>query len=204
MSHQEEKPKVGWDVEVEVDQSVHQESRAGNYSGKLQRPWKRKITLPEKGKRFEKQNPEEPGAAQTAQRARFNKSLQVIVVRVIDDFGVIKGLIRRVRDLKSAESGAGERMAEKNAPGASAHGGALPFSDFERLHGRKALQDSADAQPSNDHQRRQQHRGHRQEALRHAAAAKKQINEQGKLDEEAHNASAGGRQEKGGDRHNRE
>src|SRR5207249_7284958 len=86
MSHQEEEPKVGWDVEVEVHQSVHQESRAGNYSGKLQRPWKRKITLPEKGKRFEKQNPEEPGAAQTAQRARFSKSLQVIVMRVIDDF----------------------------------------------------------------------------------------------------------------------
>src|SRR5881394_1926709 len=173
MSHQEEKPKVGWDVEVEVDQSVHQESRAGNYSGKLQCPGKRKITLPEKGKRFEKQNPEEPGAAQTAQRPRFSKSLQVIVVRVIDDFAVIKGLIRRVRDLKSAQSGTGERMVEKNVPGASAHGGALPFSDFERLYGRKALQDSANTQPSNDHQRRQQHRGHRQEALRQAAAAKK-------------------------------
>ena len=106
--------------------------------------------------------------------------------------------------MKSAQSGTGERMVEKNVPGASAHGGALPFSDFERLHGRKALQDSTHAQPSNDHQRRQQHRGHRQEALRQAAAAKKQINEQGKLDEEAHNASAGGRQEKGGDRHNRE
>src|SRR5690242_15838008 len=204
MSHQEEKPKVGRDVEVEVDQSVHQKSRACNYSGKLQSPGEREITLPEKRKRFEKQNPEEPGTAETAQRARLGKSFQVIVVRVIDDFGVIKGLIRRIHDLKGAESGAGKRMVEENVPGARSHGTTLARGDFECLHGGKALQDSAHAQPSNDHQRRQQHRGHRQEALRQAAAAQKHINKKSELDGKAHNASAGGGQEKGGYRHNRE
>src|SRR5690242_19470378 len=47
MRHQEEKPKVGRDVEVEVDQSMHEESRARNSSRKLQSPWKREIPLPE-------------------------------------------------------------------------------------------------------------------------------------------------------------
>src|SRR5690348_12230336 len=133
MRHQEEKPKVGRDVEVEVDQSMHEESCARNSSRKLQSPWKREIPLPEQGKRFEKQNPEQPGAAQSAQHARFGKGFQIIVVRVIDDLGVIKGFIGRIHDLESAKSGAGKRMVQKNVPSAPAHSGALPLGEFERL-----------------------------------------------------------------------
>src|ERR671922_948824 len=133
MRHQEEQPKVGRDVEVEVHQGVHEESRAGHNSRKLQSPGKGKVPQPKKGKRLEKQNPEEPGAAQTAQRARFSKGFQVIVVRVIDDFAVIQGLVGRVDDLQSSESRAGEWMVQKNVPRAPAHGCTLALSDFKRL-----------------------------------------------------------------------
>src|SRR5690242_17630546 len=133
MSHQEEKPKVGRDVEVEVDQSVHQKSRASHNSGELQGPGKRKVTLPKKGKGFEKQNPEEPSAAQAAQHARSSKGFQVVVVSVIHDFAVIKSFVGRVHNLQSAESRARERMVQKNAPGATAHCSTLALGDLKRL-----------------------------------------------------------------------
>ena len=68
--------------------------------------------------------------------------------------------------MKGAEAGADKRMVEENVPGARSHGTTFARGDFQRLHGGKALQDSAHAQPSNDHQRREEHGGHGQEAFR--------------------------------------
>src|SRR5690348_10160377 len=151
MSHQQEKPKVGRNVEVEINQSVNEECRARHNPRKLQSPWKRKITLPEKRERLEKQNREEPGAAETAQGARFCKGLQVIIVGVVDDFGVIKSFVGWVRDSQSAEARAREWMVKKDVPGTLAHGGTLALSYFECLQRGKALQDPVNSQPGDDH-----------------------------------------------------
>ena len=202
--HKEKKPEISRDVEVEVDQRMHEQSSTSHDSRKLQGSHKGKVILAEAREGFEQQSREKPGTTGTAQDACFGKGLQVVVVGVIDDFSVIESFVGRIHDLQRAESRACQRMVQENVPGASAHGGALAFSHFQRLERGEALQNLANAEPCNHQQRREQNRGHAQEMLSQAAATKKQIGEKRKLHTKAHDAAARSREEERGDRHDRE
>jgi len=61
--HKEKKPKIGRDVEVEVNQGVHEKSCASHDSGELQGACKRRVILAETRKGLAQQNYEKPGTA---------------------------------------------------------------------------------------------------------------------------------------------
>ena len=101
--HKEKKPEISRDVEVEVDQRMHEQSSTSHDSRKLQGSHKGKVILAEAREGFEQQSREKPGTTGTAQDACFGKGLQVVVVGVIDDFSVIESFVGRIHDLQRAE-----------------------------------------------------------------------------------------------------
>src|SRR5689334_6827809 len=104
MRHEEEKPEIGWNMEVEVDQGMHQESGARHSSRDLQGTGKRKVILAKMQNGLAQQNYEEPGTAEAAQHAGFCEGLKIIIVRVIDNFAVVQSFVARINDLQRAES----------------------------------------------------------------------------------------------------
>src|SRR4029077_9280620 len=68
---------------------------------------------------------------------------------VIDDLSIVKRFVRRIDDLKSAESCSGNGMMKKDPPGVAAHGGPLTGGSLEGLERGEALQNLSDAEPGN-------------------------------------------------------
>src|SRR5580698_10791675 len=98
-------------------------------TGELNGRNKSTLGLRQLPKRIEEQDTQKPYATQPSSNARFRKAFQVIVVRVIDNFSVIKRLISREDGLKGAKTSAGQGMVEENSPSVSPHGGAFTAGD---------------------------------------------------------------------------
>ena len=85
--------------------------------------------------------------AEAANYSCIGKKLHVIIVAVIHNEPVIHGFIRRVHFLQRAKSGSGDRMIEKNPPGAVQHFNAAPLGHLQGLVTGKALEGAAYAEP---------------------------------------------------------
>src|SRR5262249_8999009 len=75
---------------------------------------------------------------------------QVIVVSMIDDSAVIKGIVGWVDHLERAEPRTDDRVIEKDAERVSLHRGAFSGANFNTLHARESSQDLIGADPSYD------------------------------------------------------
>jgi hypothetical protein len=90
VSHQEKKKRVRGDVQVEIDEAMHEEAGASQQAGELQGPWKRMMGLAQFFEGFEEQDAEKPGTTEAAEKSGFGKGLEVIVVGVVDDLAVVE------------------------------------------------------------------------------------------------------------------
>jgi hypothetical protein len=156
ISHQEKKKGVARDVEIEIDQTVHEEAGATDKARKMESGGEGLVLQEHTTERTKKQSTEKPGAARGTGDSGFGQSFEVIIVCVIDNFGVVQRFVGWEDSLQSAKTGAGPGMFAEDVPRVQAHGGAFARGYFEGLHGGKALEDLPDAQPGNQHEGKEQ------------------------------------------------
>ena len=99
-SHHEKEQGISRNVQIEIDKAVNQKRSAGGESGEMQGGSEWLIGLQKLSQRYEKERAEEPGAQQTASETGFSERLDIIVVGMIDDLGVVQGFIRGINDLQ--------------------------------------------------------------------------------------------------------
>src|SRR5438445_12715605 len=90
VSHEEKQEGIGWDVQVEVDKTVNQNSGASHQAGELQRPGKRVIDIAQPLYGLPKQDTQKPGTTERSEQTRFGEGLEIVVVGMVDDFSVVK------------------------------------------------------------------------------------------------------------------
>ena len=90
VSHKQEQERVRGHVKVEIDQAMHEEAGASHQTGELQGPGKGVAELAHSLQRFAEQNTEEPRTTEPSENAGFGESLEVVVVRVIDDLPIVE------------------------------------------------------------------------------------------------------------------
>lgn len=90
VGHKKKQESVSGDVQVEIDQSMHEEAGASHQPGKLQGPGKGIIELAQSFQGFAEQDTQKPGTTEPSQNAGFGEGLEVIVVRVVDDFPIVE------------------------------------------------------------------------------------------------------------------
>src|SRR6266851_5091794 len=117
ISHKEKKQGVARDVEIEIDQTVHEEADATDKTRKMESEGEGLVLQEHTTERTKKQSAEKPGAARNTDDSGFGQSFEVIIVCVIDNFGVVQGFVRWENSLQSAETGAGPRMFAEDVPG---------------------------------------------------------------------------------------
>src|ERR1700687_5927143 len=204
VGHKKKQQRVRRDVQVEIDQAMHEEAVASHQPGELQGPGKRIVELMQSFQGLAKQDAEKPGTAEPSENAGFGEGLEVVVVRVVDDFSIVERFVTRINDLQSAKPRSDEGMMEEDLPGVPAHGGSLSGGGFEGLERRKTLQDLFDTEPGDHKKRQEQHSSAGKQLLPHRAPLNEHQRQYGQLNTETHNASPGDREEKRDDGNNSE
>ena len=154
MRHEQEQKKIRRDMQIEIDETMHEKAAACDQPGELQSASKGMIQLAQSHQGLAEKDAQEPSATKPSEKAGLRQGLEVVVVRVVDNLSIVERFVREIDDLQGAEAGARERVSQKDAPGIPTHGSALSHRRFERLEGRKSLQDLANAKPG-DHEQRQ-------------------------------------------------
>src|SRR6266404_6979166 len=90
MGHKKKEKGVSGHMEIEVDETVHQKSATGDQAGEVQGGGKGFVGDQQLFQRSEEQKAQKRGAAERANQAGVGQHLQVIVVGVINKFGVIQ------------------------------------------------------------------------------------------------------------------
>src|SRR6266404_9287777 len=103
-------------MKIEVHETVHQKSATGDQAGEVQRGGKGFIGDQQLFQRSEEQKTQKRGAAECANQAGVGQHLQVIVVGVINKFGVIQAFVGGQDDGEGAQSGAGPGVIGKDMP----------------------------------------------------------------------------------------
>lgn len=164
-------------MEVEIDQAVYQKATTAEESGEVERCGEGFVSLEELAKRDEEQSAEEPGAADAAGDSGFRELLEVVVVRVIDDFSIVLRFVGRENGLQRAESCAGVFVVEENAPGVLTHRGALAGGDFEILERGEAVENLFDAEPGNEEESEEEDKSTGEDVATAGAAQQRDQNE---------------------------
>jgi hypothetical protein len=89
-THEQEQQQVRRNMQIEVDQAVHQQSAASGPSAQPQRIRERIAFALQKTQPTNGHDAQKPSAAEPADPAGFGQSLQIIVVGVVHDFPVVK------------------------------------------------------------------------------------------------------------------
>src|SRR5260370_41481291 len=92
ISHQEKKQSVARDVEIEIDQTVHEEAGATDKARKMESGGEGLVLQEHTTERTKKQSTEKPGAARGTGESGFGQSFAAIIVGVSDKFRVVTGL----------------------------------------------------------------------------------------------------------------
>jgi hypothetical protein len=71
IGHQKKEQGVAGDVEIEVDQTVHQESGASDKAGKMERGGEGLVLQEQPAERMKKQSTEKPGTTRGAGNSSF-------------------------------------------------------------------------------------------------------------------------------------
>ena len=103
-------------MEIEVDQTVHQEATTASEAGEPQSRCERNIRFLQRAQAGKEKQTYKPGATQSSGNPCFGKRFEVVVMRVIDDLSVVESLVGRIDRFKRAESRTENRMIQKNAP----------------------------------------------------------------------------------------
>src|ERR1700694_5965143 len=90
VGHKKKQERIRRDVQVEIDQAMHEEAAASHQPGELQGPGKGVVELTKSFYGIAEQGAEKPGPAEPSENAGFSESLEVVVVRVVDDFSVVE------------------------------------------------------------------------------------------------------------------
>src|SRR6266436_5732891 len=103
-------------MQIKVDEAVHQQSPAAGPSAQTKRVREGIVARFQEAQRTDEYGSDEPGAAKSADQACSGQSFQVIIVRMIYDFSVIPGFVRRIHLLQSSQARSQHRMIQKNLP----------------------------------------------------------------------------------------
>ena len=177
-------------MEVEIDQTVYQKGTTAEEAGEVERGGEGFVSLENLAERDEKKRAEEPCAANAAGDSGFGEHFEVIVVRMVDDFAIVLGLVGGEDGLQRAEAGAGVFVVEKDAPGVLPHRGALAGGDFEILKRVKAVENLFDAEPGDEEESEEEDEAAGEDVAATGAAEQRDQEEQADLDAEADDASA--------------
>ena len=131
VSHEKKQHGIHRNMQIEIDETVHEKTDASQETGELQSPGKRIVQPSHALHRLSEQDSDEPGAAYAAGNARFCKSFQIIVVGVVDYSPVIECFIGWKNDLNGAEPCSPKGVIQKDPPSVPSHGGTLSPSHFE-------------------------------------------------------------------------
>ena len=134
MSHEKKQQGICRNVQIEIDEAMHEEAAASDKTGELQGPGKRIVELAQALHGLGQQDADKPDAAKATGYARLCETLEIVVVCVIDCFPVVERFIRRKNRLEGAKSCPQKRMIEKDPPSVGAHGGTLACSHLENLY----------------------------------------------------------------------
>ena len=93
MRHEEKKDGVRRYMKVEIHETVYQKATTANKAGEVQRGSKGLVALQQLTQRNEVKNAEEGTTAEAASDAGFCQTLEVVVVRVIDNFSIVVGFV---------------------------------------------------------------------------------------------------------------
>src|ERR1700720_657211 len=170
----------------------------------MQSGGERLVALEQLPQRDEEKNAQESGAAEAAGDAGLGQGFEVVVVRVIDDFSVVVGLVGGEDGLQGAQAGAGPGMVEENGPGVQSHRGTLAGGHFERLKRGEAIENLFPSEPGDQQESQEQDEAASEDMLPAGAAQQHHQDENADLDAETYNATSGCGQEKGADGQKRE
>jgi hypothetical protein len=73
VSHQEKQQCVRWDMQVEIDETVDEKTRASHETRELQGSSERIIELPETLQRLDQEHAEKPGATDATEETRLGQ-----------------------------------------------------------------------------------------------------------------------------------
>src|SRR2546423_6385568 len=102
MCAQKEQQRVPRNVQIEINKAMRQKAATRDKPRKLQSCQKGSFRFKQLPQRVIEQQREKPGTAQAASNSGFSQGLEVIVMRVINDFSVIQRFIRRIDNLQAA------------------------------------------------------------------------------------------------------
>src|SRR5580704_2174562 len=87
--HEEKKDGVRWYMKVEIHETVYQKATTAHETGEVQRGSKWLVALQQLTQRNKVKNAEEGATAEAAGDAGFGQTLEIVIVRVIDNFAVV-------------------------------------------------------------------------------------------------------------------
>src|SRR5580658_8634746 len=120
---------------------------------------------------------------------------------VIDDFSVVKRFVCWEDQLEGTETSSDPGMVQENVPGVGSHGGALSAGDFERLEGRKALDELLYTQPRHHEKSKQEHGTPGKQMLSDGAAENQPENQDTDFHRETHKTASRGGEKQSADGH---
>ena len=100
-------------MQVEIDQTVHQQAAARSPSAKSQSIRKGIAFRLKKSQGTDDEQNEKPSAANAADDACFRERLQVVVVGVVYDLSVVETLVGRIDLLDGPETSAEDRVIQE-------------------------------------------------------------------------------------------
>src|SRR6266705_3506182 len=135
MRHEKKQQSIGGDVQVEINETMHEKATCSDQSRELQDPCKGITELTQALEGHAQQGDDKPGTTKASEKSRLGKGLKVIVVGVVDNLSVVKRFVGGVHDLQGTESRARYRVIQEDSPRIAAHGGTLASSRFKGLQG---------------------------------------------------------------------
>src|SRR6266581_5173103 len=133
MRHEKKQQSIGGDVQVEIDETMHEKASCCDQFRELQDPCKGITELKQALEGHAQQGDDKPGTTKASEKSRLGKGLKVIVVGMVDNLSVVERLVGRIDDLQRTESRACDRVIQEDSPGVAAHGSTLAGSRFKRL-----------------------------------------------------------------------
>src|SRR6266566_2687024 len=90
VGHKEKQEGVRWNMQVKIDQAMHQEACASHQAGELQSSGKRVVQLTQPLQGFSEQNAQKPSTTESSKNSSFGEGLEVVVVCVINDSSIVE------------------------------------------------------------------------------------------------------------------
>src|ERR1700679_2625270 len=103
-------------MQVELDEAVHQDSRDGGNSSRVQRARQPRLLCLKILPRLAKEQPQKDQTTSAAEYSRFRERFQVIVVDMVHYSAIVDRFVARIDTDDCAQAATLQRVIEKNAP----------------------------------------------------------------------------------------